>query len=1120
MKFNKLKMMAILTTVAMTASTVAPYTAMADDYADADAGYYVEDYSDDPYVGQDDAADYVDDYSDYDGYASADDTADDQLDEYVDQLDEYVDGQAADDAPAGDVQPESNAEENVAEVPEVAAEDAAEDGTGGSYAVDENSVVYTYERDREGREYVTVQFDYAKSGDGTTTTSEKRDATIVEVRDAMDANSWVKDAGVYSRQLYLRIEGDSADAAAWNQNGGRWVNLCDILDVIEGVEPGFTYEDDDDEDCRSVWTERDHTFTLLLDGGEQKETKDAVQENTNVLKSMPATQDILVRETAETKHNPSDHKYTKAEFKDFEEFDNIKLNKSGEPIDSNGEVITEVKINDNGTPKMDENDFQLEDPSVPGVVTYSVKWYCEFCGRQKPYSAEEKDLELVVGVDNDKLNVVAKTDNVKGVLYYTDDDVLDYTEDLDWFFGRTPWQYGNYAEAVLDDIVLVLEDCDKDATIYIAKGYRHADGTLRFFNPMGDIEKRTIPAHHVNVYAVEVGSNTNLKVEWPENFKSFDVRTYVAANPKNKVNAAWNRAKADTQETSAYKYKDMYVSIDGEGEPVVKNNVCNKDGDYTLLSSCINDLGVKPVETEKTAEAGDHHLNDAEEDLLDYLERTIENDSFLTRDELEAIKTGIEDETVFYLPVRRIDDDFIEVKGAQWVPFDGSKLKNIVVVGDSTDTCVADGSVEFTFLCGDCKSAEMKKLTVTVGKHKPVQSGYSVRKTIVEATCEHAGEYISCQECVYCKLPIASTVKHFTEEKKPHTNQTTKVYNSSGVSGYVNDWSDEEGTLTIEGDIVVDSWPAATLSVGTDEEQYHDNSHLSGDVGTTVGNTRYSGLYVIAKVVTNCEVCGKNEAIVGAPAFEVVALEEDDPTTGTAGSITIKFTYRHHDGDRRLEEETRTFKYFRSLDSYRKSGGSVVPVPPTPDKKNGLVKDEDGIWRYYVNGNFAQDVTGIVGYDGGEFFVQNGILNPWNGLLRVDGKWYFMAEGQVQRGHNGFAEYDDHWFIITNGELDLSANGLFDYDGGKFLFAAGQLKTEVNGLWQNESNEITTIKNADGKWYFLSNGQVQNDYEGLALYDGEWFYVLRGVFQKGYNGVVAYDGKNFKVEDGMVVGEA
>jgi hypothetical protein len=194
------------------------------------------------------------------------------------------------------------------------------------------------------------------------------------------------------------------------------------------------------------------------------------------------------------------------------------------------------------------------------------------------------------------------------------------------------------------------------------------------------------------------------------------------------------------------------------------------------------------------------------------------------------------------------------------------------------------------------------------------------------------------------------------------------------------------------------------------------------------------------------------------------------------------------------------------------------PTPPHPVLKAGLVPEiKDGVvvYKLYSMGIFQDDFTGIAdtvceGAEG-EYYVVDGIWqNKDMGATLVDGVWYFLANGTVQEVTQ-LAEYDGEWFYVEDGIIDTEMNGLVDYDGGTFMLGAGRIQKEVSGLWEN-SKSI----GGDGNWYYLANGQVQKDYTGLVQYDGAWFYVENGQLVP-FNGEVEYDGEVFTVKEGMVV---
>ncbi len=171
--------------------------------------------------------------------------------------------------------------------------------------------------------------------------------------------------------------------------------------------------------------------------------------------------------------------------------------------------------------------------------------------------------------------------------------------------------------------------------------------------------------------------------------------------------------------------------------------------------------------------------------------------------------------------------------------------------------------------------------------------------------------------------------------------------------------------------------------------------------------------------------------------------------------------------------------YFRACD---RCGAHEQKTEQTIPVKQGLILDDDGVWRYYIDGKVAEDFTDIVLFQGGEFWVVNGVVPAdANGMIVCpDGQAYFLSQGQIQRVTQ-WAEYNGEWFILENGEL-ADVTGLEYYDGGLFAVESGR-KLHVNGLWQDPNNE--------DDWVFLADGQLV-DYTGVVTYDGAEFYVKNG----------------------------
>lgn len=488
------------------------------------------------------------------------------------------------------------------------------------------------------------------------------------------------------------------------------------------------------------------------------------------------------------------------------------------------------------------------------------------------------------------------------------------------------------------------------------------------------------------------------------------------------------------------------IHCTAEGCP---NDPCHKANQKNEYTVC-NNLGLKLVsKTEKTAQPeGDHIINKEVEKIV----------------LVEAEKKYADADKLAELAKDK----------ASYIKFTNSA------------TCTEDGKGTVVFLCKLC-NAEVKKVelnTKALG-HNPLPA---VGEEQVKPSCDHLGSYDAVIYCERCGAELERR-KGVKIPRIKHTNEISVDTNGIGVDDTT---TDKTAYIKFIGDKVVD-WDGYLLTASAKEQEWDS---IIG--GWTNDDSRKSELAVQAYAYTNCDVCANHEVEldndeVVLTIVDVTKQKED----GEAGSITLKATYTKNDGTKIVKTES--FDYYSTVEAYQ---SRTVKAPI-----NGLHKDDDGVYRYYKNSVLQSDFTGIVEYNGGEFFVAKGVLcSEANGLNEYNGKWYYLSAGQIQRGYNGLALYDGEWFYLNNGELNATVNGLVPYDGGTFLFAEGRLVKEHNGLWQN----------FDGKWYFLALGQVQNQHTGVAEYDGSFFYVRAGQLAADYNGTVDYDGHTFNVVAGQL----
>ena len=171
-----------------------------------------------------------------------------------------------------------------------------------------------------------------------------------------------------------------------------------------------------------------------------------------------------------------------------------------------------------------------------------------------------------------------------------------------------------------------------------------------------------------------------------------------------------------------------------------------------------------------------------------------------------------------------------------------------------------------------------------------------------------------------------------------------------------------------------------------------------------------------------------------------------------------------------------------------------------------------GKYYYYVDYKVDTEYEGIIIDDYGPcYYIKDGtVATEINGL-------HFVTEGYKERMSDEKV-FSNTFFFFRNGRVDEDFEGLTEYNGAKFYVKDGKIVTDMNGLYLvSGTDEETTT---DDKFYFFSNGQIQSEYKGLALYDNEWFYLENGYLDTNTNGIVEHDGGKFIVAVGRIAKEA
>ncbi|MCD8348859.1 MAG: leucine-rich repeat protein [Lachnospiraceae bacterium] len=443
-------------------------------------------------------------------------------------------------------------------------------------------------------------------------------------------------------------------------------------------------------------------------------------------------------------------------------------------------------------------------------------------------------------------------------------------------------------------------------------------------------------------------------------------------------------------------------------------------------------------------------------------------------------------------------------------------------------TCMTDGSYDSVVYCTVC-GTEISRETITVSA-----TGHSYEAVITEPTYTEQGYTVyTCTNCGYSYTADYTAIRVIDgTDEKLSTNTTVQELTAvpeelkslySSVDALVSDlikrviavgtgctednalvydvvlqYSTDDGATWITA--TVDNFPAEGITVtlpypdGTDSSYEFTVLHMftvdSDRLDITAGDTESP---TVAKTDD-----GLVFTLKGLSPVAISWKEAEEETEETE-------TKTETETETEIETETET-------ETEAETEKEPAPAPsPSGTWKHGLELDPDGVFRYYINNVFAENYIGVVPYDGGLFFIKNGLIDfDANELCLYEDVWYYVSLGQVQLQYTGLAIHDGAWFYVTNGILDTTLNGLIPYDGEQFLVAAGRLVIEYSGLWLN-----SVIIDGDSQWYFIGAGMVQN-VSCVALYDGAWFVVRNGILDSDYNGTIEYDGTVFTVVNGQL----
>ena len=262
--------------------------------------------------------------------------------------------------------------------------------------------------------------------------------------------------------------------------------------------------------------------------------------------------------------------------------------------------------------------------------------------------------------------------------------------------------------------------------------------------------------------------------------------------------------------------------------------------------------------------------------------------------------------------------------------------------------------------------------------------------------------------------------------------------------------------------------------------------------------------------------------------------ETTTPETTTPETTTQETTAEETEPEETTAEETKSEETESSTQETTPEGDSSVEATTseqetTSQKKypEGLALDENGVWKYYKNGEIYTSYTGLTLYYGTWYYVEKGVLN-WNytGLTNYYGTWYYVKGGRLDWSYTGLTKYYGTWYYVEKGILNWNYTGLTKYYGTWYYVEKGILNWNYTGLtnyygtWYYVEKGIlnwnyTGLKKYYGTWYYVEKGILNWNYTGLTKYYGTWYYVQKGILNWKYNGIVHHNGLRYNVTNGV-----
>ena len=208
--------------------------------------------------------------------------------------------------------------------------------------------------------------------------------------------------------------------------------------------------------------------------------------------------------------------------------------------------------------------------------------------------------------------------------------------------------------------------------------------------------------------------------------------------------------------------------------------------------------------------------------------------------------------------------------------------------------------------------------------------------------------------------------------------------------------------------------------------------------------------------------------------------------------------------------------------------GKLIGVP-----KNGIVRDDDGVLRYYVDGELKY--VGLIKIDDDYYYVNSkcevvcdcDYSITWTNGLMDPGKYHFDADGKMTNAPTPDPEPTEpakNGIVSEDGELHYYVDGVKTYAGlikidGNYYYVNSSCKVITNQrYWISKTNDLLPA----GVYTFDAEGKMTDvpptpdpSKNGIVSEDGGLYYYVDGV--KTYAGLIKIDGDYYYVNSSCKV---